>query len=146
MNNFTVIKKNRSPLIFRAIVTFLVLLVASAVLISYFNFEFGKISYWNVHGVFLLFFLALFPRLTLLFSSIASGGLVWWLAWIFAPRILIAILATQAYFQTNPVLVVIAWLVALSGEATEKVVIRTSSSPGGFAGRRMKDVKSDVVM
>lgn len=38
----------------------------------------------------------------------------------FCPRILAATLATVAYFQTNPVLVVMSWLVALGGEVFEK--------------------------
>lgn len=45
------------------------------------------------------------------------------------PRFLIAYLATVAYWQTNPILVVIAWLVALGGESSEKTAfIRRGSS------------------
>ncbi|MCC6137946.1 MAG: hypothetical protein IT287_04895 [Bdellovibrionaceae bacterium] len=81
-------------------------------------------SYWDNHGIFLLFFITIFPRLTLLFSSIAFGGFFWWIGFIFAPRILVAVLATMSYIQTNPVLVIISWLVALSGESTEKYTLR----------------------
>ena len=85
---------------------------------------FGTTDYWDVHGFFFLIFIATFPRLTLLFSSVASGGFFWWLGWLFAPRILVAILATLAYGNTNPILVTFAWLFAIGGESAEKVVVR----------------------
>ncbi len=80
-------------------------------------------NFWDVHGIFFLAFMCFFPRLTLLFSSVASGGLLWWLGWIFAPRLLVAILATTAYWNTNTILVVITWIWALSGETAEKAVV-----------------------
>jgi len=72
-----------------------------------------------------LIFIAIFPRLTLLFSSVPFGGVLWWLGWIFAPRLLVAILATVNYWNQNKVLVVIAWLIALGGESSEKHVVCT---------------------
>ena len=56
---------------------------------------------------------------------------MWWLGWLVAPRILVAILATISYFEANPVLVVIAWLVALGGESSEKSWVRrrTKAAP-----------------
>ena len=104
----------------RFLVVFAVVGVASAVAMPLFDIEFGTVNYWDHHGVGLLIGLALLPRLTLLLSSIATGGVLWWLSWFFVPRYLIAVLATVAYFETNPVLVVFAWLVALGGETTEK--------------------------
>jgi hypothetical protein len=85
--------------------------------------QFADSNYWDHHGLLFLLLLALFPRLTLLFSNVASGGLFWWLAWIFAPRLLVAVLATLAYWKQNPILVVGAWLVAIGGESSEKTVI-----------------------
>jgi hypothetical protein len=102
---------------------FLAITGAVALTTASFDVSFGRENYWDHRGVFFLFFVTLFPRLTLLFSSVASGGVVWWLAWIFAPRILVAVLATLAYWHQNPVLVVISWLVALSGESSEKYVV-----------------------
>jgi len=67
-----------------------------------------------------------FPRLTLLFSSVAFGGLFWWLGFIFAPRLLVAILATTAYWQTNTVLVVLTWIWAVGGESAEKKTVYSS--------------------
>lgn len=108
---------------------FLALSIATAVMIQDFGIEFGKINYWQNHGVFFLFFIALFPRLTLVLSSVASGGFLWWLAWLITPRFLVAYLATLAYWQTNPLLVVTAWLVALGGESSEKTVFINRGTP-----------------
>ena len=80
-------------------------------------------NFWDVHGLIFIAFMCFFPRLTLLLSSVATGGLVWWLGWIFAPRLLVAILATSAYWQTNTILVVITWIWALSGETAEKTIV-----------------------
>lgn len=79
-------------------------------------------DYFVEHGIFLLIFLSLFPRLTLLFGIIfgtfISGGFLWWLGWVLTPHLLVAILALP-YFDTNPVLVVIAWIIAFSGTGVE---------------------------
>jgi len=104
----------------RGIAIFFLLIVASSVMVDIFKMEFGSINFWQKHGVFFLFFITFFPRLTLLFSSVAFGGFFWWLGFFFVPRILIAALATVAYFHTNPVLVTISWLIALGGEVFEK--------------------------
>ena len=85
--------------------------------------EFQDSVYWDHHGFFFLVFITLFPRLTLLFSSVPFGGFAWWLGFFFAPRILVAILATIHFWNNNPVLVMISWVVALSGETSEKRVI-----------------------
>ena len=78
------------------------------------------INFWDVHGFWFIIFMFFFPRLTLLFSSVATGGLLWWIGWLIAPRLLVAILATSAYWHTNPILVVLTWIWALGGESTEK--------------------------
>ena len=78
------------------------------------------LSFWEVHGFWFIFFMFLFPRLTMLFSSVATRGILWWLGWIFAPRLLVAILSTHWYWDTNTVLVVLTWMWALSGEGAEK--------------------------
>lgn len=82
--------------------------------------EFGNVDFWHNHGAFFLIFITIFPRLTLLFSSVPFGGIFWWLGFFFAPRLLVAVLATIAYWQTNPILVAIAWFIAISGETFEK--------------------------
>ena len=123
---------------------FLAITAVSALLYNYTNVEFGKGEYFDKHGWIFLFSVALFPRLTLLVSgllvgSIQFGGLVWWLGFFFAPRILVAVLATASYWNQNPVLVIISWLIALGGESSEKFMItRRMRSPQrydqGFSG------------
>ncbi len=104
----------------QVLIIFLAITGAASLLVNSGQVEFGRSDFWHHHGVFFLIFITIFPRLTLLFSSVAFGGFLWWLGFFFAPRLLIAILATVAYWQTNPVLVVIAWMVAISGETAEK--------------------------
>lgn len=105
---------------FRGIAVFFILLVATSMMMDTFQTQFGTVNFFDKRGYFFLFFITIFPRLTLLFSSVVSGGVLWWLAFFFCPRILVATLATVAYFHTNPVLVTISWLVAIGGEVFEK--------------------------
>ncbi len=114
--------------LFKIAIIFLALTGASTLLYNFTDVEFGNIDYFSKHGWFFLFSIALFPRLTLLVSGLLAstiefGGIFWWLGFFFAPRILVATLATVSYWHTNPVLVIISWLVALSGESSEKFVI-----------------------
>ena len=123
---------------------FLAITGASTLLYNYTNVEFGKADYFDHHGWIFLFSIALFPRLTLLVSSmlvgtIEAGGLIWWLAFFIAPRILVASLATVSYWNTNQILVIISWLIAFGGESSEKFMItRRMRSPRrydqGFSG------------
>lgn len=126
---------------------FLALTGATTLLMTYTEVPFLEENFWDNHGVFLLIFITLFPRLTLLFSSIPFGGLLWWLGFIFAPRILVATLATITYWEVNPVLVVISWLVAISGESGEKSVLNTQVRVvrTGGATRRHTDLGSDDI-
>lgn len=90
-------------------------------------------DFYTVHPHYILFAFALMaaPRITLAFmlmmTDFVSGGLLWWLGYIFVPRLLIAVLSL-AYWDTNPVLVVIAWMMAFSGESAEKTCIRKDTS------------------
>ena len=79
----------------------------------------NEINFWDVHGLWFCFFMFLFPRLTLFFGGIVTGGWLWWLGWVFTPRILCAILATTAYWDSNTVLVVFVWIWALGGTRME---------------------------
>jgi len=62
--------------------------------------------------------LAIFPRITMLF---VGGPFAWfhWVGWLVAPHLTVAILATLRYWETNPWLVVIAWIFALGGTGGE---------------------------
>ncbi len=82
-------------------------------------------NFFDQHGVFVLICLAFFPRLTLLIASFATGGLFWWIGWIFCPHLLVAILSLP-YWHSNPVLVIVAWIMALGGTSGEaKVATKT---------------------
>lgn len=121
---------------FKGIAIFFLLLVATSLMVDQFNMQFGQIDFFKKHGIFFLIFITIFPRLTLLFSSVAFGGFFWWISFIFVPRILVAVLATVAYFHTNPILVIISWIIALGGETMEKMGI--SSSKKRFIFRTFK--------
>jgi hypothetical protein len=107
--------------------SFFVLLLAIVGLLSLIGnpVEFHDENYWDHHGFFFLITVTFFPRLTLLFSSVPFGGLFWWIGFFFAPRVLVAVLATIHFWHQNPLLVFISWVVALSGETSEKKVITT---------------------
>ena len=77
-------------------------------------------NYWEIHGLFFLFGLAVFPRITLLFSNAISLGILFWIGWFFVPHLTVALLATIFYFDTNPFLVLLSWFIALGGESAEK--------------------------
>ena len=79
------------------------------------------------HWIILSLCLVFLPRLTLLFMLLLiglctpDGGyfFLFWFGWLVFPRLTVAILALP-YFAANPVLVVLAWIVAFSGETAEK--------------------------
>lgn len=81
-------------------------------------------DFWMVHGWLFLFCIAIFPRLTMLFAVAVPFGWLAWLGWVFAPHLTVAILATTYYWSTNPVLCVIAWLVAFGGTGAEAECVR----------------------
>jgi hypothetical protein len=118
----------------KIILIFLAITGATTLLINYTNIELGHIDYFNKHGWFFLVFLALFPRVSLLFSglllqSVEFGGILWWGSFFLAPRILVATLATISYWKTNPILVTLAWLIALGGESSEKIFLKRKIKP-----------------
>ena len=83
-------------------------------------------DFWQVHGVLFLIFVTFFPRLTMLLAVSAPFGLLAWLGWLFLPHLTVAILATQFYWDTNPILCIIAWFVAFAGTGTEGKVVHYS--------------------
>lgn len=74
-------------------------------------------NFWDVHGCWFIFFMFLFPRLTMLFMGICffpfAHPVLFWFGWVLTPRLVVAILATSIYWDTNPVLCVFAWIYAL---------------------------------
>lgn len=76
-------------------------------------------DFWQEHGIFFLIFITLFPRLTMLFAVSVPFGFLAWLGWLFTPHLTVAILATQYYWYTNPILCIIAWFIAFAGTGGE---------------------------
>ena len=84
-------------------------------------------DFWQQHGVLFLIGCACFPRIATLFFSSVSFGLPHILGWIFAPHLLVAILATMYYWDTNPVLVIISWFFAFGGTGGEAKVAKRAA-------------------
>lgn len=82
------------------------------------------INFWQVHGIFFLIFITLFPRLTMLFAVSVSFGPLAWIGWLFAPHLTVAIFATHYYWSTNPILCIIAWFVAFAGTGGETKIVQ----------------------
>jgi len=70
-------------------------------------------NFWDEYSWWVLPALAVFPRLTL-FLLFPWGGWLWWVGWFLTPHLLVAILAL-GYWDTNPVLVVMSWIMAVAG-------------------------------
>lgn len=74
-------------------------------------------NFWDVHGMFwgipFLLVITFSPRLTMLFAVATPFGWLAWIGWFCTPSILVALLATHLYGDTNPFLVGIAWIFAL---------------------------------
>jgi hypothetical protein len=91
----------------------------------------AETDFWDVHpqgiGALLLVGLALFPRVTLLVLLLFDGmhfALLHWIGWLIAPHLLVAVIATDLYWHTNPVLCVIAWCFAFGGTGSEASAVR----------------------
>lgn len=87
-------------------------------------------NFWQHHGLLFLAGCAIFPRITTLFFSAVSFGIWHILGWLFAPHLLVAILATTLYWHSNPILCVIAWAFAFGGTSGEAAVARKVKSRG----------------
>ncbi len=94
------------------------------------------VDFWQVHGWAFLIGLVFFPRITMLvagtaleFMKFASPwGILAWIGWMFAPYLVIAILASTFYWDTNPGLCVGAWILAVSGTGGESYTATRKSS------------------
>ena len=67
--------------LYKLLFVFVILSLATLVAVQFFHVDFSNENFWDHHGILFLIFLALFPRFTLLVSSVASGGLIWWPFW-----------------------------------------------------------------
>jgi hypothetical protein len=81
-------------------------------------------DFWQVHGFLFLLGITFFPRITVFFFSNVVGGPLFWVFFLIFPRIVIPILAAYHYWDTNPVLVILSFIICLSGETGEKAVVK----------------------
>ncbi len=77
----------------------------------------------HAHPWLVLAGLAFFPRVTMLFIG-GPFSVLAWLGWVFAPHLLVAIMATSLYWHTDPVLCVVAWFFAFAGTGFEGTAAR----------------------
>jgi len=88
------------------------------------------ISFFDVHTHWFLFmfFMFIFPRLTMLVTGICffpwTHIVLFWFGWLLTPRLVVAILATFFYFHVNPILCVFTWIWAFSAGHTENRAIK----------------------
>ena len=101
-------------------------------------------SFWDYHGVLFLFGLAVFPRITLLFSNVTGIGILFWIGWFFVPHLTVAVLATIFYFNTNPFLVVCSWLIAFGGESKEKKVVKNYTYKQ-YRRTKIEDAEHEII-
>lgn len=87
-----------------------------------------SVNFWDTHSILFVIAMFFFPRLTMLFATSFGGGLLYWIGWLLAPRVTVAIIATMLYADTNLVLVVLSWFWALGGESSEKRVAVSCAS------------------
>jgi hypothetical protein len=77
-------------------------------------------NFWQNHGWLFLIAVTFFPRITMIAAgTISTFGPLGWIGWFIAPHLTVAILATTIYWHTNPVLCVVAWIVAVGGTSGE---------------------------
>jgi hypothetical protein len=70
------------------------------------------------HGIWFLIGLAIFPRITLLLFASTPFGWLAWSGWLIAPHFLVAFLSLP-FWNSHPVLVIIAWIMAFVGTGGE---------------------------
>lgn len=86
-------------------------------------------NYWEVHGILFLIGLVFLPRITVIFFSHVTGGPIFWIFFLLFPRLVIPILAAANYWDTNPVLVVLSFIICLGGEGGEKTIVHKRTRP-----------------
>ena len=88
------------------------------------------VNFWDLHGVLFIIAMMLFPRLTMLFGTIVwkvFGGPLFWIGFLLAPRLTVAVIATHLYFDTNPVLCIFSWIWALTAGGVQTTAVKSRS-------------------
>jgi hypothetical protein len=103
----------------------------------------ATISFWDAHTYdwLVLIGLALFPRITMLFVGGPFAALHW-VGWLICPHLLVAIIATTKYWDTDPLLCVVAWFFAFAGTGGEGKVAHRQSRRGWPRSRRNDAVQA----
>lgn len=71
-------------------------------------------NFWSEHSVWFVIGLILWPRLLLIYCGmIAAGSVPALFGFTLVPRMMIASAVTLAYGSTNPVLIVVCWILAV---------------------------------
>lgn len=96
-------------------------------------------NFWDAHTYdwLVLLGLAALPRITLLFVG-GPFGWLHWLGWAICPHLLVAVVATTKYWDTNPALCVVAWFLAFAGTGGEGKAVHV-----GARRRRRRDEARD---
>jgi len=82
-------------------------------------------DFWDYHGFLFLLGLTFFPRITTLFFMATPFGFLAWLGWIFTPHLLVAIYSLK-YWDQNPILVIMAWIIAFVGTGGEGKAVNSA--------------------
>jgi len=75
------------------------------------------------NAIWVLLGYAIFPRITMFFLIDPFTSLLSVLGFIFLPHVMVAVIATTLYWDTDPFLCVLAWIIALGGSGTETKVV-----------------------
>ena len=85
-------------------------------------------DFWNQHTVLFVIGLILWPRILLLyFGFIPPMHIPPILGMLFVPRIFLTGILTATYWNTNPILIVICWILAIVIDVIG-LIIKTGSS------------------
>lgn len=80
-------------------------------------------EFWQAHGqemgLWFLLGIAIFPRITMLVAVATPFGFLAWIGWLIAPHFTVAVLATTMYWDTNPGLCIMSWVLAIVGTGSE---------------------------
>lgn len=75
-------------------------------------------------GFFFLLGMTFFPRITMFLAMLTPWTALIWIGWIIAPHITVAFIAYQMYWQTNPELCLISFVMAFVGTRGEIIFVQ----------------------
>ncbi len=72
-------------------------------------------GFWETHSIWFVLAMFFFPRLTMLFATTFGSGVLYWVGWMLAPKLTVAVIAASLYWETDPYLVLFAFIWCLLG-------------------------------